>query len=104
MIDFHISIADVLGPVIAVILPLLVALVTKASTDGGVKAILLAVLALVTNLLVGIQDAIVNDGHYDLGKALILGLGTLVISVAVHYGVWKPTGATDALQKRAIKD
>lgn len=104
MIEFSISAADILGPVIAVVLPLIVAIVTKASTDSGIKAILLAVLALVSNLLVGIQDAVVNHGHYDLGKALVLGLATLAISVATHYGVWKPTGATAALQKVVVKD
>lgn len=104
MIQFHLSVADVLGPAIGVLLPLLVAIVTKASADSGIKAILLAVLSLVASILTGINDALLHHATYDLGKAIVLGITTFVVAVATHYGVWKPTGATAALQKVVIKD
>lgn len=100
MITFNLSVADVLGPILGVLLPLLVAIVTKASTDSGVKAILLAALAVVGNLLTGVQDAIVNHGTYDLGKALVLGISTFVIAVATHYGLWRSTGVSEHLQAK----
>lgn len=100
MITFHIDWILVLGPIIGIVLPLLVAIVTKVSTSSAVKAILLAALALVTNLLVGIDNALTTHTAYDLGAALILALGTFVVSVAVHYGLWKATGITDDLQTK----
>lgn len=104
MIEFHVSAVDILGPILGVILPLLVAITTKASTDSGLKAILLAGLALIASLLTGINDALVHHVSYDLGKALVLGIGTFVIAVATHYGVWRPTGATARLQRVVVKD
>src|SRR3954466_14730917 len=100
MISFHLDWVLILGPIIGILLPLLVAIVTKLSTKSGIKAILLAALALVTNLLVGIENALTTHTDYDLGVALILALGTFVVSVAVHYGLWKPTGITHDLQAK----
>lgn len=100
MVIFHIDWVLVLGPVIGIVLPLLVGIVTKVSTTSAVKAILLAVLALVTNLLTGIFAALQTGATYDLGAALILALGTFIVSVATHYGFFVPTGITHDVQTK----
>lgn len=100
MIQFHLDVAAILGPIIGIVLPLLVAIVTRESTNSSVKAVLLAALALVTNLLTGVADALAHHTVYDLGQALILALGTFIVSVAMHYGLFKPTGVSDDLQQK----
>ena len=100
MVMFHLDWLEILGPVVGILLPLLVGIITKASTTSAIKAILLAVLALVTNLVTGIFDALSTHTQYDLGAALILALGTFIVSVAAHFGFFQPTGITADLQNK----
>ncbi|WP_449407986.1 hypothetical protein [Microbacterium maritypicum] len=85
--------------VVSTVLPLLVGLVTKTKTDGGVKAALLAGLALATSLLTELGAALSAGATYDLGQGLILALPTFLIAVGLHYGLWKPIGAAAKLQQ-----
>lgn len=95
MIEFSIDLAQLLGLLAGIILPVIVGLVSKHVTRAGVKAALLAGLSVVINLLTEIGNALTNGTAYDLGAALVAGLGTFVIGVALHYGLWKPTGVSD---------
>lgn len=83
---------------IAFVLPVLVGLVTTRVTSSGAKAWLLALLSLVTSLLVELARALTESVTYDLGVALLIALPAFVVSVATHYGLWKPTGISGALQ------
>lgn len=85
--------------VVSTVLPLLVGLVTKTKTDPGVKAGLLAALALATSLLTELGAALTAGVTYDLGQGLILALPTFLIAVGLHYGLWKPLGASVKLQE-----
>ncbi len=98
MVTFDIDWLQVLGLVIGVVLPLLVALVTKLQTRPALRAILLVALSVVLNLLTELLHALQDKVTYNLGTALTLALGTFVIGVATHYGLWKPTGAAVSLQ------
>lgn len=104
MISFIVDWPLVLGPIIGIVLPLVVGLVTRASTHPGLKAVLLAALALTANLLTGIDESLVHHTEYNLGAAIVLGLGTFVVAVAAHYGLFVPTGATAAVQRTLVKD
>lgn len=83
---------------IAVVLPVLVGLVTTRVTSSGAKATLLAALSLLSSLLVELARALSDGVTYDLGVALVAALPAFVVSVATHYGLWKPTGVTDRVQ------
>lgn len=83
---------------IAFVLPVLVGLVTTRVTSSGAKAWLLALLSLVTSLLVELARALTESVTYDLGVALLIALPAFVVSVATHYGLWKPTGISGAVQ------
>lgn len=83
---------------IAVVLPVLVGLVTTRVTSSGAKATLLAALSLFSSLLVELARALTDGVTYDLGVALLAALPAFVVSVATHYGLWKPTGVTDKVQ------
>lgn len=102
-ITFTLDPALVIGLLVSTVLPLLVGLVTTRVTHGGTKAILLAALSLVTSLLTELGVAVSNGVTYDLGQGLLLAIPTFLIAVGMHYGLWKPVGASTAAQKALIK-
>ena len=85
---------QILTLIVSVLLPVLVALVSRQTAHPGLKAVLLALLA----ALVGFGSellAAINSGHpYDAGTGALTWLGSFIIAVAVHYGLWKPAGIT----------
>ncbi|WNM75072.1 membrane protein [Microbacterium phage Morrigan] len=97
-IAFTLDPALIIGLLVSTVLPLLVGLVTTRVTHGGVKAVLLAGLALVTSLLTELGAAVSNGVAYDLGQGLLLAIPTFLIAVGMHYGLWKPVGAANAAQ------
>lgn len=84
--------------IVAVVLPLVVGLVTTRVTKGSVKAWLLAALTLVSTILTGIAVALTNHVAFDLGVALLAAVPSFITSVAMYYGLWKPTGISAAAQ------
>lgn len=99
MIDFNLDPGAVITLLVAVVLPVLVGLVTKTVTSPGRKAITLAALALVTGLLSQLGAAVAAGVSYDLGAGLVNGLGAFIVAVALHYGLWKPVGVSQAAQE-----
>lgn len=79
-------------------MPVLVGLVTTRVTSGGRKAVLLAGLALATSLLTELGSAVTAGQPYDVGLGLILAIPVFVIAVATHYGLWRLTGTSAAVQ------
>lgn len=98
MFVFTLDPALVIQLLLAVILPIAVGLVTTRVTSGSKKAWLLAGLTLVTSIVTGIGDAVASNAVFDLGRALFLSLPAFCISVAMYYGLWKPTGVGRAAQ------
>ncbi len=98
MIEFTLPTWQLLQLLAAVVFPLLVGLVTTRATNPGVKAVTLAALAVLTSLATELGAALQSGTGYDLGQALILGIGSFLVAVGVHYGLWKPTGAAEAAQ------
>lgn len=99
MLTFSLDPALIIALLVSTILPVLVGLVTTRVTSGGLKAVLLALLALVTSLLTELGRAIADGVPYDIGLGLLLALPIFVISVSMHYGLWKPTGTAAAAQR-----
>lgn len=86
--DWH----GLLALAIQFVLPLLVGLVTTRITGSGIKAVLLAALSAVAQFLVALSA----PGGFDLkAAAFSAGVG-FAFAVAVHFGLWKPTGAAEA--------
>lgn len=89
------------------LLPLLVGLVTKQSWGSGPKAILLLALSGVTEFLVQLQDYVAGHAPGEVFSWQTVAYATLIgfiVSVASHYGLWKPTGAAEVAQASAVKD
>lgn len=96
-VTFTLDPAVVVQLVVAFLLPVLVGLVTTRVTSSAHRAWLLAGLTLATSLLVELGRALTAGTGYDVGVALLASVPAFVISVATHYGLWKPTGVSDAV-------
>lgn len=89
------------------LLPLLVGLLTKQSWPPALKAVLLLALTAVGQFLVALQDYLTTPGDATtfawqaLLYNMIIGF---VVSVAVHFGLWKPTGVSATAQMSLVND
>jgi predicted secreted Zn-dependent protease len=97
-ITFDVPPALIVGLIVSTILPLLVGLVTRVVTSPGIKAVILAALSAVTGLGTELLNSINSGTPYDAGTGVVLALTAFLIAVGLHYGLWKPTGASVAAQ------
>lgn len=82
------SIATVLTLVVTLLIPLGVGLITKASANPGVKAVVLIVLSAAT--AIG-SNLLAVKGTTDVWPLIQDSVFTAVIAIASYFGVWKPT-------------
>jgi hypothetical protein len=94
---------EVVSMVVGVLLPILVGLVTKAVTSPSTKAILLAALSALSGFLTEFVEVANSGAAFQVDQALLTWLMTFVVAVAVHYGLWKPTGVTAKAQNSLNK-
>lgn len=83
-----------LGFVASVVLPALVALVTKQSAHPGLKAIVLLVLASVTGYVTTWIDALNHAAAFSPGAAVVPAVMSFAVAVLVHVGLLSPVGLT----------
>lgn len=103
MTPFIPTLAALLSLLLSFVLPLVVGLVTKASWPSGWKAVLLLALQAVGQFLVGWQ-AIPDGAPFDWKGWLYAVLVGFVMSVASHFGLWKPTGVAATAQRTLVND
>lgn len=84
--------------IVATLIPLAVGVVTKLSSPSWLKSVTMIVLsAVATVVTVSIQA----DGVAVISKeTAIQFLQSVTQSVAIFYGVWKPTGVAAAVQQK----
>lgn len=102
MVLTSLSLDQVLVLVVSVIAPLVVGLLTKASWNKNLKALLLMAIAIAIGIVQGFLAA-PHGTTWSWSLALVNGLIAWVIAVATHYGLWKPVGATEVAQKSLVK-
>lgn len=102
MIVFDVPLWMVLSILATTVLPVVVGLVTTRATDPAIKAVLLAALSVAAQLLIELSAALEQAQPYNLGLALLLGAATFMGSVAIHYGLYKPTRTADKLADTLI--
>lgn len=86
------------------VFPLLVGLVTKASWGGGVKAVLLALLAAVAGFVSEYLVSVTDDTPYNVEVGLFVAVTGFLTAVGVHFGLLKPTGAAYSVASKMVKD
>lgn len=95
---FQPDLGGVLGLLVTIVLPIIVGLVTKRSTSATFKSLFLLFLAYVSAFLSAWLAAANKGVDFDILVVLYNGVINFVIAIAVHFGLWKPTGATDKAQ------
>lgn len=90
-----------LNVVVSLLLPLVVGVLTKASWNRNLKAVLLL---LVAALSAGVTD-LITAGTLE-GWKLILEQTAInwLIAVATHFHVWKPTGVAAQVAEIGVAD
>ncbi|WP_051797278.1 hypothetical protein [Catenuloplanes japonicus] len=89
---------QILSLVVGIILPILVGVVTSKSTSPGVKAVLLALLSAVSGFLTEYLVALNTAQVFGWGTVGLTWLGTFMVAVAMHFGLWSPTGVAGFVQ------
>lgn len=97
-ITFDLPPALIIGLLVSTVLPLLVGLVTKTVTSSSLKAVILAILAATTGLLTELLASIQAGTAYDLGTGIVVALTSFLVAVGLHFGLWRPVGASAAVQ------
>jgi hypothetical protein len=95
-----ISTEQLVSILLGTILPILVGLVTKVTTNSSVKALLLAALSAISG--VG-SEFLGNQQNFVWQQAVLTGIITFITAVSVHYGLWKPVGVTQKAQRAGVK-
>lgn len=98
------NLGGLLSLAITIVLPILVGLVTRQSTAAGVKAVLLLGLAAVKTVLEAWLQAVNTDVVFDWVPVVYSVLINFGIAVAVHYGLFKPSGVSAAAQRSLVAD
>jgi hypothetical protein len=92
---------SLLSLLVGTVLPLLVALVTKASWSETPKALLLAVLSAAT----GVGAELLHPASGQSAQSVIANAVTaFATGCAVAAGAWRPTGLLATLENTLVKD
>lgn len=76
---------------LAVVLPLLVAVVTKRTQSGRLRGVLLAALTVATTLLTTLAAGL-SGQPVEWFAVLLTAVGSFVVSVGFHFGLWGAKG------------
>lgn len=79
--------------VVGVLLPILAAVVTRFDATPKVRSLVLLLLSFISGIL---NSWLVAPSGFDWSQAIFNAITQFVIGVAVLYGLWKPTGVSDA--------
>ncbi len=89
---------SVLTLIVGTLLPILVALVTTRVTSSAIKAWLLTAFTLISTVLQALLAATVAGIPFELGAILFAAVQQFIVSIAIYYGLWKPTGIAGSVQ------
>lgn len=85
---------------VGVLLPIVVALVTKTTRNAPrIRATLLLVLSGVSGVL---SQWLAAPGGFDFAQAILGAVTTFVIGVATLFGLWMPTGVNDKAKELGV--
>lgn len=98
------NLGGLLSLAITIVLPILVGLVTRQSTSAGAKATLLLLLAAINSILSAWLQAENTSAVFEWIPVVYSTAVNFVIAVAVHFGLYKPTGVARAAQDSGVRD
>ena len=98
MTQYTLDLVGLLALLIQVALPLVVGLVTSMSTHPGAKGLLLLALTALTQFLTLWYQSAAGHLAWDWKVVLFNIVVGFVISVASHFGFWRPAGVSARAQ------
>lgn len=101
---FEPTLGGLLSLAVTVILPILVGLITRKSTSPAVQAVLLLAFAAVKTVLTAWLQAENTAAEFVWIPVVYSTLVSFGIAVALHFGLWRPTGVADAALRSGVKD
>jgi hypothetical protein len=90
--------AQLLSFIIGIVLPVLVGAVTRYAASGALRAVLLAALAGTTAVLTEWGRVVAAGDAFVWQASAFAALGTFIVAVSTHFGLWKPTGVSEAVK------
>jgi hypothetical protein len=94
------DLGGMLSLLITIVLPLLVGVVTTRVTSANIKAVLLLALVAIKTFI----EALIAADQAGIALAFVPFLMNLVlnfiIAVAIHFGLWKPSGLSTTIQEK----
>ena len=97
MSDYDLNAAGFIALAVQVVIPLLVAVVTREVDHPRVNAVALLGLTALTQVLT--ELAVAGVGSVDPGRLVFNAAVGLAISISAHFGLWKPTGVSSQAGK-----
>jgi hypothetical protein len=98
----HFQLAQVISLLIGSVLPLIVGYATKAAWHPGVRAVVLLALSAVSSFGSEFLSTLNSGTPFDAGATLLTVLGTFLVGVGAHFGLWRPTGASAAALRSGV--
>jgi hypothetical protein len=92
MIELSSEALQVISLLVAFVIPTLVAVVTQRFAASWIKSFVLIVLAALLAIGTEVQEA----GAFDQVQAFLLFVQNVVIAIASHFGITKPSGLSGA--------
>jgi hypothetical protein len=89
------DLGGLLSLAVTVFLPILVGLVTTRLTSPGMRAVLLLLLATIKTIVEAVIAANMAGAEPAWQLIVFNAVVNFGVAVAVHFGLWKPTGASD---------
>lgn len=89
---------------VVVVLPLVVAFVTKRSLSPQVKGSVLALLAGVSSVLVSWAAAVTSNVVFDWRTVVLNAVVVWALAVATHVGLWKGSVTQEKLLDTGVRD
>lgn len=87
------------GLILGVLSPLLISVAQQPQWAGGTRAVVAAAAAVVIGLV-----TVLASGDFAVGDWLTTAALVLVASHTAYEGLWRPTGAADAIEFKTSKD
>lgn len=87
---FNFTTAEALALVVSLVIPGLSALLARGKVPQNVAGFITLVLAAANGFFTGWADSS-SISHYDWKNALGVGIYSLIVAIASHYGFWKST-------------
>lgn len=101
---FSANLVGLLQILLVVVLPLLTAVLVKASFNKGLKAAVLALLSGVSSVVTNWLAAVTAHVAFDWRTVVLNAAIVWFLAVAAYYGLWKNTATQVNLVNTGVKD